>query len=111
MVRFARALKEVLESPRLPAAKDLETTCKRIAKLTDSEIQDKMKSYQRLLAARAIRYNRDAQYSLPAVFWEDRYWKEMSRKEMEAALMLETLKARLGKVPEAEVGNLLSFLS
>jgi hypothetical protein len=111
MVRFARAFKEVLESPRLPAAKDMETACLRIAKLTDSEIRDKMKLYRRLLAVRGERLNGGARDSLPAAFWEDSYWEEMGRKEMEAVLVLETLKARLGKVPEAEVGGLVFLQS
>lgn len=111
MVRFARALKEVLESPRLPAPKDLETACRRIAELADSEIRDKMKTYRRLLAARAEKLNGSARESLPAAFWEDSYWEEMDRKEMEAVLVLETLKARLGKVSEAEVDGLVMLPS
>jgi hypothetical protein len=111
MVRFARALKEVLESPRLPAPKDLETACRRIAELADSEIRDKMKTYRRLLAARAEKLNGSARASLPAAFWEDSYWEEMDRKEMEAVLVLETLKARLGKVSEAEVDGLVMLPS
>jgi hypothetical protein len=107
MARFAQAFKEVLESPRLPSAKDLEVACRRIAKLTHSELLDKMETYRRLLAARGDKLSGGARESLPAVFWEDSYWKQMGRKEMEAALVLETLKAFLGKVPEAEVDDLV----
>jgi hypothetical protein len=107
MVRFAKAFKEVLESPRLPVAKDMESACLRISELTDSEIRDKMQKYRRLLTAREASLKAVARDRLPAAFWEDSYWEKMGRREMEAVLVLETLKAHLGKVPEADVGELV----
>jgi hypothetical protein len=99
MLRFARAFKEVLESPRLPTVNAFESDCRKIAGLSDSAMRDQMKSYRQILAARAEKLDGGASRHLPEVFRSESYWQAMTREEMEATLVLETLKAHLGKTP------------
>lgn len=106
MVRFARAFKEVLESPRLPAVKTFEDDCLRIAALSDSALRDKMKTYRYLLAARSERAQDGSGKNLPESFWDEGVWGRMTREEMESTLILETFKAHLGKTTEEEVCRL-----
>jgi hypothetical protein len=97
LVRFARAFKEILESPRLPAVKVFENDCLKIAGLSDAAMRDKMKSYRQLLATQGEKLNGGARKHLPDAFWSESYWEGLSREEMESALVLESLKAQLGK--------------
>lgn len=108
MLRFARALREVMESPRLPAVKVFENDCLKIAKLSDSAIKERMKSYRRLLALRADKLDGGVRRHLPEAFHSEKYWEGLTREEMESTLVLETLKAYLGKAPAQD--QALTFL-
>jgi hypothetical protein len=99
LVRFARAFKAIMESPRLPAVKTLEEDCLKIADFSDAALRDQMKSYRQLLASRAEELAGGARRHLPEAFHSDGYWRGLTREEMESALVLETLKAHLGKSP------------
>ena len=105
MVRFARAFKEILESPRLPAVKTLEEDCQAIAGLSDEAMRDKMKSYRQLLAARGEKLKGGARKHLPEAFWSESYWEGLSREHMQSLLVLETLKGYLGKSPAEGRGS------
>ena len=102
MMRFARAFKEVMESPRLPAVKTFENDCRKIAALSDSALRDQMASYRQLLARRAEKLEGGARRHLPEAFHSEGYWQALKREEMESALVLETLKRYLGKSPEGD---------
>jgi hypothetical protein len=104
LMRFARSFKEILESPRLPSVPDMEAACQGIAGLTDTEMREKMKSYRQMLGARGEKLSGGARKNLPEAFWDDGYWARMTREEMEATLVLETLKSRLGKTSFAQAG-------
>lgn len=108
MMRFARAFKEIMESPRLPPVKAFESDCLKIVGLSDSEIREQMKSYRQLLAQRAEKLEGGARRHLPEAFHSEGYWQGLKREEMESALVLETLKRYLGKSPAD--GRSLSFL-
>jgi hypothetical protein len=108
MVRFARAFKEVLESPRRPAVNVFEDDCRKIAGLSDSAMQDQMKHYRQSLASRAEKLDGGASRHLPEAFHSDDYWQGMKREEMQSILVLETLKAHLGKAPPGR--RALTFL-
>jgi len=99
MVRFARAFKEILESPRLPAVKTFENDCLKIAAYSDAALRDKIKSYRHLLATRLEKLNGGARKHLPEAFWSESYWEGLSREDGESLLVLETLKGHLGKSP------------
>jgi len=107
--RFVLTTKQILESPRLPAVATLEDACLRISNLTEAQIREKMQAYRRVLLTRTERLNGGARKSLPESFWDDGWWSRMTREEMESVLVLETLKAYLGRTPEAEVRNLVSL--
>jgi hypothetical protein len=111
MQRFTRAFKEILESPRLPAVKTLEDACERIGSLTEGALRDKMKAYRRLLAVRGEKLDGGARRHLPEAFYSDDYWQGLKREEMESVLVLETLKAFLGRSPEAEWRDLVLLSS
>jgi len=105
LVRFARAFKEILESPRLPAVKTVEEDCLKIAGLSDAAMRDQMKSYRRRLAARGEKLNGGARKHLPEAFWSESYWEGLSREEMQSLLVLETFKGYLGKSPAEGRGS------
>jgi len=107
--RFALTTKQILESPRLPAVATLEDACQRIANLTEAQLREKMQTYQSVLIARTERLNGGSRKRLPDSFWADGWRARMTREEMESVLVLETLKAYLGRTPEAEVRNLVSL--
>ncbi|MFO7707381.1 MAG: hypothetical protein R6V84_04345 [Desulfobacterales bacterium] len=109
MQRFAQTLKSVLESPRLPTVKVLEESAAQIARLTDAVLRDKIGVYRGILQARAERLPGGARKNLPDAFWVESIWEGMSREEMESALVLESLKAHLGKIPPDEVRKLVYF--
>ncbi len=108
MMRFARAFKEVLESPRLPAVKTFENDCRTIAEFSDSAMRDQMTSYRQLLVLRAEKLEGGARRHLPEAFHSEGYWQGLKREEMESSLVLETLKRYLGKSPAD--GRSLTFL-
>jgi hypothetical protein len=109
--RFALTTKQILESPRLPAVATLEDVCQRISNLTEAQLREKMQTYQSVLIARIERLNGGSRKRLPDSFWDDGWRTRMTREEMESVLVLETLKAYLGRTPEAEVRNLVSLPS
>jgi hypothetical protein len=97
MTRFAATFKQLLESPRLPAVKALEEACRRIERLNDGELRDRMARYRKVLAARADVLEGGARKHLPDPFWADSYWAGLTAEDMRSVLVLETLKALLGK--------------
>jgi hypothetical protein len=105
--RYAKSVKDVLESPRLPAVKTLEEACRRIANLSEAQIREKIGIYRDLLEARSARLDGGARKNLPGVFWDDGHWARMSREEMESVLVLETLKTHLGRAHEEEARQLV----
>jgi hypothetical protein len=108
MERFARAFKEIMESPRRPDVAVLESDCRKIEALSDSALREQMQSYRQVLAAHAEKLDGGASRHLPEAFRSESYWRKMTREEMQSALVLETLKSYLGKAPAGQ--RALSFL-
>jgi hypothetical protein len=102
MQRFARTLKAILESPRLPPVQTMEADMARISQLTDAEIRERIRVYRTVLAARGERAKDGGRKSLPESFWDEGVWNRMTREEMESTLILEAFKAHLGKTTEEE---------
>ncbi len=109
MQRFAQTLKSILESPQLPAVKFLEESAAQVARLTDAEIRNRIKLYRTILLSRAEKLEGGARKHLPDSFWNDEAWEGITRPAMEAVLVLESLKAHLGKIPLEEIRELISF--
>jgi hypothetical protein len=108
MMRFARAFKEIMESPHLPSVKAFESDCRTIAGFSDSALREQMTSYRQLLARRAEKLDGGVRRHLPEAFHSEGYWQGLKREEMESILVLETLKRYLGKSPAD--GRALTFL-
>jgi hypothetical protein len=106
--RFARAFREVVESPRLPPVDVLEEACRRIEGLSEAALRERVDRYRLLLAERAERLAGGARRTLPESFWKEETWSRLGREEMESILVLENLKGALGKSPEAEWRGLLA---
>ena len=102
MQRFARTLKAILESPRLPPVRALEGDMAQISRLTDPEIREKIRAYRAVLAVRSARARDGGRDGLPESFRDEGVWSRMTREEMESTLMLERFKAHLGKTTEEE---------
>jgi hypothetical protein len=102
LARFAKAFKEIIESPRLPAVKSLEEVCLRIEGLSAEALREKIGSYRALLAKRGELLSGGARKHLPESFWDEGYWSRLSREEMESMLVLETFKGLIGKAAEPE---------
>ncbi len=109
MQRFAQTLKSILESPRLPAVKVLEESAAQVARLSDGELRNKINLYRAILLSRAEKLDGGARKHLPDSFWDDGVWAGMTRPAMEAVLVLESLKAHLGKIPLEEIRELVSL--
>jgi hypothetical protein len=110
MQRFARTLKTILESPRLPSVQTMEADMARISQLTDAEIRGRIRTYRDVLAVRSERAKDGDRKSLPESFWDEGVWSRMTREEMESTLILETFKAHLGKATEEEMCRLMLAL-
>jgi len=106
MQRFAGTLKAILESPRLPPVRTLEEDMARISQLTDAEIRERIRAYRDVLVARSERAKDGGRQSLPESFRDEGVWSRMTREEMESTLVLETLKAHLGKTTPEETRRL-----
>jgi hypothetical protein len=100
MARFGRTFKQLLESPRLPPVKTLEEACRRIERLSDLELRERMARYRQVLQARAAALDGGARKHLPDAFWDNGYWAALTPEEMRSVLVLETLKAMLGKATD-----------
>lgn len=107
MQRFARTLKAILESPRLPSVQTMEADMARISQLTDAEIRERIRAYRAVLAVRSERAKDGDRKSLPESFWDEGVWSRMTREEMESTLILENFKAHLGKITEEEMCRLM----
>jgi hypothetical protein len=107
--RFAMPFKEILEHRGLPPAAKIADDLSQIMRLSDATLISRMEIYSRLLEKR---YNSGNQRSRkwPADIFENKnHWLQLSRQEMESALVIEYMKHVLGKNRPNEVGALLSL--
>lgn len=107
--RFAVPFKEILEHPKLPSAARMADDFSRIVGLPGAALISKMEIYARLLEKR---YNMGRQRSKkwPSNLLENKnHWRQLSRDEMESALVIEYMKYALGKSRPEEVGELLGL--
>jgi hypothetical protein len=109
MERFARTLKTIMESPRLPTIRVLEASCRRIASLSDADIREKIQVYGAMLADRAAQLKTPVPRTLLETMRAEGYWEQWSRVEMESALVLEAFKSYLGRSADAGALRLSSI--
>jgi hypothetical protein len=108
-LRFAAAFKEIMESTHLPDVGALADAFSKMMNLSMEELKDKMKLYVDILKKRYSRAPlRSVKWS-PKIFENKLPWLEMSKEEMQSALVVEYMKYVLGKTNIREVGALISL--
>ena len=109
MKRFAKPMKEILEYPLLPSVESMADDFSRIRGFSQDTLRSKMKIYSGILQSR---YNRDKGHVKKPVsflFNNKNHWSQMSRDEMESALVIEYIKHAVGKTQTDEVRALLGL--
>jgi len=107
--RFARTFKEIMEYPALPPVEVLASNFSRIRNFSDDTLRSKMDIFSDILQRR---YNGDSHRDkkwLAKLLADKGHWSGMSREEMESALVIEYMKAVIGKTPAADVEELLEL--
>jgi len=107
--RFAKPMKEILEYPRLPTVESMAGDFSRIRGFSENTLRSKMKIYADILQNR---YNGGAGHAkkLPSFLFKNKsHWVQMSRDEMESALVIEYMKCAVGKTRSDEVRALLGL--
>ena len=107
--RFAGTFKHIMENSALPPVEVLAADFSRIRQFSDDTLRSKMDGYAKILNRR---YNGDSpngKKKLAKLMASRGHWSGMSRDEMEAALVIEYMKAVIGKTPAAEIEELLEF--
>ena len=107
--RFARPFKEIMEYPSLPPVEVLASDFSQIRKFSDDVLRAKMDIYSDILKRRYIGDNHNGKKWLPKLLADKDHWSGMSREEMESALVIEYMKAVIGKTPAADIDKLLEF--
>jgi len=104
--RFARDMKRVLESPRLPEPEQLADLSMKIRNLPDEELAVKMGQYLNQLEKRQVAENKTPELWVKHATNKNDYISRLSLPQMHAALFLEALKYKLGLLSHDEVAYL-----
>jgi hypothetical protein len=107
--RFARPFKQIMEHPALPPANSLAVDFARIRRFSNDTLRSKMDLYADILNRRYNGDNRNGRKWRAKLLADRDHWHAMSRDEMEAALVIEYMKAVIGKTPTGEIEELLEF--
>jgi len=107
--RFARPFKEIMEYPALPPVEVLASNFSRIRKFSDDTLRSKMDIFSDILKRRYNGDNHSDKKWLAKLLADKGYWSGMSREEMESALVIEYMKAVIGKTPAADIKKLLEL--
>jgi len=107
--RFAGPFQQILEYPELPPADRLADGFARIRRFSDNTLRSKMDIYADILKRRYNGENRNGRKWRAKLLADKDHWFSMSRDEMEAALVIEYMKAVIGKTPVGEIEELLEF--
>jgi hypothetical protein len=107
--RFARTFKEIMEYPALPPVEVLAADFSQIREYSDDTLRSKMDIYSSILKERYNGDNPNGTKRFAKMLADKDHWRGMSREQMEAALVIEYMKAVVGKTPAAEIEKLLGF--
>jgi hypothetical protein len=107
--RFAKPMKEILEYHSLPTVESMVCNFSRIKGFSEDTLRSKMQIYSGILQNRYDGSKGHAK-KLPAYLFKDKnHWAQMSRDEMESALVIEYMKYAVGKTRPDEVEALLDL--
>ena len=102
-------MKEILEYPSLPSVESMAGDFSRIKGFSEDTLRSKMKIYSGILQSRYKRGKGHAK-KLPSFLSKSKnHWAQMSRDEMESALVIEYMKYAVGKTRPDEVRELLGL--
>jgi hypothetical protein len=107
--RFGMTFKGILEHRGLPPAAKMADDFSQIMKLSDAALTSRMEIYSGVLEKR---YNSGKKHSRKwpdDIFKDKNHWRQMSRQEMESALVIEYMKYILGKSRPDELGEILDL--
>jgi hypothetical protein len=107
--RFARPFKEIMEYPALPPVEVMASNFSRIRKFSDDTLRSKMDIFSDILKRRYNGDNLNGKKWLAKLLADKGHWSGMSREEMESALVIEYMKAVIGKTPAADIEELLEL--
>jgi hypothetical protein len=107
--RFAGPFKQIMEYPALPSVNVMASDFSRIRKFSDNTLRAKMELYSDILKRRYNGDNGNGKKRVAKMLADKDHWLGMSRREMQAALVIEYMKAVIGKTPPAEIEDLLGF--
>jgi len=104
--RFARDIKRVVESPRLPGAEILAGISRNIKNLPEETLRAKMGLYLKQLAMRQTAKAEKPHQWIKTAGGDNGYLSRLSFPQMHAALFLEALKYQLGLLTHEEIAYL-----
>ena len=107
--RFAGTFQQIMEYPSLPPVEILAADFSQIRTYSDDTLRSKMDIYSDILKRRYNGDNQNGKKRLAKMLADKDHWIAMSREEMEAALVIEYMKAVIGKTSAAEIEELLGF--
>ena len=107
--RFAKPMKEILEYPSLPSVESMADDFSRIRGFSEDTLRSKMKIYSGILQNRYDGGGGHIGKLSANLFKNKHYWVQMSRDEMESALVIEYMKLAVGKTRPEEVRELLGL--
>ena len=107
--RFAVPLKEILEHPGLPSVAMMADDFARIKELPDATLISRMEIYSKLLKNKYATSKQHTKKWPSDLFENKNHWRQMSREEMESALVIEYMKYALGKSRPEEVREFLGL--
>ena len=107
--RFAKPMKKILEYPSLPSVVSMAGDFSRIRGFSEDTLRSKMKIYSGILQSRYDGGTGPAKKLPSYLFNNNEHWSQMSRDEMESALVIEYMKYVVGKTQPSEVSDLLGL--
>ena len=97
MNRFAKGMQKILNTPQLADTSALRTEFKRIRQLPHEDLKAATREYLARLRERYRKHEKLTDKETAALFEDDRYLNQLTRKEMESILIIEYLKDAAGK--------------
>jgi hypothetical protein len=107
--RFAKPFKEIMENPLLPPVNILAADFAQIKRFSDETLKSKMNTYADILKNRYNGSHNSANKRTFKLLANKNHWSGMSREEMQAALVIEYMKAAVAKTSADETGELFGF--
>ncbi len=108
--RFARDMKRVIESPRLPQAEKIAEISRKISHLPIGTLHAKMSQYLKQLKTRQTARKKKTHPWIEKATSGDGYLSRLSPPQIQATLFLEILKFNLGLLTPEEVAYLAPLL-